>query len=266
MKSGISLIFRLEKIYLDFIDAIGNCFIIYRVDLQFFFIKINYSSMIFSDSADNTTEKSTLKRTGKPESDDLLNYSNNHLHVSGTWNMVDKPLPLFIFMDRMNHELKWNCHHPKSLTEIVYNGRKFNGYGYAETLCLSIKPWHLPIEELRWGRFLSDEYSIIWINWKGDHPLNKLYCNGMEYNDSLFEEERIIYGRGTYILFFNQISVVRKGKLSNLFSGIKWIKIFFNRGILNTIENKYKAKSVLSHNRKILSDGWTLYEIVKWKN
>jgi hypothetical protein len=265
MKNGKAKYFRLEKLYLDCLDDRGNCFIIYRAELQLFFLKIHYSSLIFSDSTGTITEKSSLKKTGKPDSDDLLIFDNNILNISGSWQRHENPLPAFCFTDNKNSELVWNCHHPRALTEIAFNGDKFRGYGYGETLTLSIKPRNLPITELSWGRFLSEQYTIVWINWKGKHPVNKLYCNGIEYQDSTFEQERIIFGKGAHELLFKEISLIRKGKLSNLFSGTPWMKIFFNIRILNSLETKYKAISVLTINQEISSTGWSIYEIVTWK-
>jgi hypothetical protein len=222
MKSGKSLSFRLEKQYFDCIDDRGNCFIIYRAELHLFRLIINYSGLIFSDCKGITAGKSSLRKSGKPELADLLVFDNKILSIEGQWKRVDNPLPVFCYTANNNQELVWNCHHPRALTEISYNGNKFRGYGYAETLTLTIKPRNLPIDELRWGRFLSDRYTILWIYWKGTYPVNKLYCNGTEYNDSTFEEEGIIFGNGTYMLLFNEISLIRKGKLSNLFSRIPW--------------------------------------------
>ena len=266
MKPGLSYSFRLEKQYFDCIDDRGNCFIIYRVELHLFFIKIHYSELNFCDSYNITTGKSSLRKTVNPESGELLNYINTPLDLRGSWKRIDGSLPSYLFRDSENRELIWNCHHPKALTDIAHNGRTFRGYGYGETLFLTIKPWNLPIEELRWGRFLSDEYTIIWINWKGTHPLNKLYCNGKEYNDALFENDRINFDAGNYFLIFTETAVIRKGKLSSLFTEIPWMKIFINNRILNISENKFKSKSILSHNSEIKASGWSLYEIVRWKN
>jgi hypothetical protein len=265
MKAARFVKFSLEKLYLDCIDDRGNCFIIYMARLQIFFVRMSYSSLIFSDSAGLATGKSYLMKSGKDESADQLILANNILQIEGQWKRIDNPIPVFIYSDNNDHKLEWYCHHPKALAEIKFKGSLFRGFGYAETLSLTIQPFELPMEELRWGRFLSDRYTIIWINWKGVHPVNKLFCNGLEYTDSIFEEERIIFAGGTYILYFNEIFVIRKGKLANLFSRMPWMKIFFSNSILNTNENKYKAKSILSRNQEISSSGWALYEIVIWK-
>jgi hypothetical protein len=265
MKAARFSNFRLEKLYLDCIDDGGNCFIIYLARLEIFFIRIFFSSLIFSDTTGLTTVKSSLRKSDKHESGDLLIFNNSILQIEGEWVRIDHPIPQFRYTDKNNNVLIWNCHHPKALAEIKFKGGSFKGFGYAETLSLTIKPVKLPIDELRWGRFLSDQYTITWINWKGVYPVNKLFCNGLEYTDSVFEESRITFAGGACILCFNEIFSIRKGKLANLFSKMPWMKILFSPGIMNTLENKYKAKSLLLRNQEISASGWSLYEIVIWK-
>jgi hypothetical protein len=265
MKTAGFANFRLEKLYLDCIDERGNSFIIYMARLQISYFRIFYSSLIYSDSTGLTSGKSSLRKSGMNESGDSIIFYNNILNIEGKWERVDDPIPLFHYTDKNNNELLWNCHHPKAIADIKFKGSSFRGFGYAETLMLTIQPVKLPLNELRWGRFLSDHYTITWINWKGVHPVNKLFFNGVEYTDSIFEEERIIFAGGAYVLCFNEIFVIRKGRLANLFSRMPWMKILFSASILNTIENKYKAKSILLRNQEISSSGWSLYEIVIWK-
>jgi hypothetical protein len=264
MKHVNSANFKLEKYYLDCIDDAGNCFIIYQAKLKFCFIRINYSELIFSDTKGVTINKNSLKKTSKLLINDLLLFSNQFLQIEGSWKSMNPPLPLISYKDMMNHELIWNCHHPKSSTEIRYEDNTYQGYGYAETLFMTIKPWNLPIEELRWGRFLSDDYTITWIDWKGKYPLHKIFCNDSEYSDAIFEGDNIVFGRGIFSLIFREITVVRKGKLRNIFKKMPWLKILFNRRILNTSEVKYKAKSILYINKQTTSAGWSLYETVIW--
>jgi hypothetical protein len=256
--------FKLEKLYLDCIDDTGNCFIIYWAKLEFIFMRIFFSGLIFADSKSITNEESTLKKTPRPVINELLFLNNDLFQIRGDWKRTDDSLSLLLFKDAMNNELVWNVHHPKALTEIIYKDSFYKGFGYAETLFLSIKPWNLPIKELRWGRFLSDHFTIIWIHWKGKHPLNKVFCNGVEYNDAIFEEERVIFGGGIFHLMFQEISILRKGKLSNALSKMPWLKIIINRSILNTVETKFKAKTILSRDLKISANGWSLFEIVTW--
>jgi hypothetical protein len=74
-----------------------------------------------------------------------------------------------------------------------------------------------------------------------------------------------LHGPPSSPVYQNEIFVIRKGKLANLFLKMPWMKIIFSASVLNTIENKYKAKSILLRNQEISASGWSLYEIVIWK-
>jgi hypothetical protein len=256
--------FKIEKLYLDCIDDSGNCFIIYWAKAEFFLMRFVYSGLIFCNAEGLTTQKSTLRKTGKPVIDEIIRFNHKYLETGVRLKRVDDAIISSLYKESENNEIIWNCHHPKALAEIIYNGNIYKGFGYAETLSLPIKPWNLPIDELRWGRFLSDAHTIIWINWKGKYPLNKVFLNRIEYNDAVFENENVIFGRGTYQLKFSDIQLIRKDRLLGLFSKMTFLKIFFNNRILNTLEIKYKAKTTFSKNSFFLSDGWSLFEVVTW--
>lgn len=257
--------FRFEKLYLDCIDDSGNCLIIYLAKLKLSFIRLTYSGVIFSDSNGITTEKSSLKKLALPVAGNTLNFTNPQLQISGNWKSIDGPLASLLYSESPDRKVYWDCHHPKALADIVYLNKTYKGLGYAETLFLTIKPWKLPVEELRWGRFLSENYTVIWICWTGSNPVNSIFCNGIEYNDGIFEAGGLTFGSGVYSLTFDEISVIREGKLSNVLSGMKWLQILFNRRFLNTVEIKYKAKSNLRRNTGFIFGGQALYEIVTWK-
>lgn len=254
--------FKLEKLYLDCIDEEGNCFVIYWANLNFSYIKLIYSGLIFSNFNGLCVEKSSLRKITKPNNKELLLFNNPILKVNGDWRRLDEPISILLYTDKLGRELFWNCHHPKTFTNIIYENISYRGMGYAETLTLPIKPWQLPIDELRWGRFLSEDNTIIWIHWKGNYPINKIICNGAIYEDAIFEENRILFDNGNYILKFQGTTIIRKGKLSNLLSRMPWLKIIINSRILNTIEIKYKAKTSFSKNNIKIDNGWSLFEIV----
>ena len=256
--------FKIEKLYLDCIDEQGNCFIIYWIKIHFHILRIFYSGFIFSDRDGTISEKSVLRKSESSINKESLYFNQENLKIAGRWNRSDDPIILSLYKDDDGNELIWNCHHPKSLTEIIFNGKVYKGFGYAETLSLPIKPWNLPVDELRWGRFLSDAYTVVWMNWRWKYPVNRIFLNNTEFNDVIFYDNKISFGDGMYQLMFSDIITIRKGKLLNLFSGIPLLRFMFNRRILNTMEIKYKAKTVLSNNAVILSNGWSLFEIVTW--
>ena len=249
---------------MDCIDNQGNCFIVYWAKVDLFLIRFVYSGLVFCDEKGFTTEKSTLRKTCKPIINGSINFYSRYFTTDVMLKRMNDPIICSLYKDNQNNELIWNCHHPKALSEIKYNNNIYKGLGYAETLFSLIKPWNLPIDELRWGRFLSDIYTVIWIYWKGEFPINKLFFDGVEYNDAVFNDDLIIFGNGIYQLKFLQAQVIRQGKLSGLFSKMKLLKPFFNRKILNTVEIKYKSRTALSKNSIVLSTDWSLFETVTW--
>jgi len=223
-----------------------------------------YSALIFCDAEGRTTERSTLRKTGSPAIGDTIQFNHDLLKLTANLKRTDNPIIITIFKDSEGNELIWDCHHPGALAEINYNGDIYKGHGYSETLLCPVKPWNLPVDELKWGRFLSDSATVIWISWQGKVPMNKIFFNGIEFNDAVFENDIIIFGDGAYKLAFSEKRIIREGKLSGLLSKMAFLKIFFNRRILNTMEIKYKARTSFSKDSVLVSDGWSLFEVVTW--
>ena len=265
MESAKASGFRLEKLYLEIIDETGNCFILYRAKLKFLCFKFHYSALIFNDNLGVTYEGASGKKISDPIVKEALIYYNSSLNIKGVWKRMADPLPPLSFIYNSGSELSWNCHHPKASTEIFYDDTFYKGHGYAETLTITMKPLRIPMDELRWGRFISDEFTVVWLKWKGNNPLNRIYCNGEEFNDATLNSDKIVFADGRYKLFFQDISTVRNGKVSDVLSSIPRLKVFFGKRLLNTLEVKYKARSILFSNSEIRAKGWSLYETVLWK-
>lgn len=255
--------FKIEKFYLDCIDEEGNCFIVYWAKVKFLLAGFLYSGLIFCDKDGFATEKSSFRRIPGPVIDRTISLKD-HLEADVSLKGIDQPVSLTLYEDRNKNELIWNCHHPKGLAGIRYKGSTYKGYGYSESLISKVKPWNLPISELRWGRFLSDSDTLIWISWKGTYPLNRMFYNGFEYNDAIFKEDIVIFGKGAYQLTFKEIQVIREGVISRLFSGMPHLRMFFNQRILSTLETKYRARTAFSKNTITVSNGWSLFETVIW--
>jgi hypothetical protein len=226
-------------------------------------LKFTYTGLIFNDRNGVITELSSLNNIHEPQIENNVHLSNDQFNVTATLKRVDEGIFRSLYNDG-DKELVWNCHHPKAVAEIQFRDVLYKGTGYAETLYCTMKPWQLPIDELRWGRFLSDSYTIIWINWLGKNPLNLLFFNNREINDAVLANDNIVFAGGEYLLKFSDKQVIRKGKLSHLFDTWPFIKVLFNPRLLGIIETKFKAKTELLRNSELLSDGWSIFEIVIW--
>lgn len=254
--------FHLDKIYLDCIDAKGNCFIIYSARIKFFFLRLNYSALLFSAQDDSIKELSSFQRNTIPLISPVIKLASQRFRLSGNWTRKDDPIRLLLYKDPKGRGLLWDCHHPKAETKIIFNDRCYTGYGYAETISLSFPPQRLPIDELLWGRFLSPNHTIIWIHWKGAHPLTKIFYDGRVFEDGIFEENRITFGANEHVLTFEEPIALTTRQLSSVFDAVPFLKIFFSKRLLKTKENKFKAHSSFTSPGSTRDQGYALFETV----
>jgi hypothetical protein len=82
------------------------------------------------------------------------------------------------------------------------DGTFFSGLGYAERLTLGHAPWRLPIDELRWGRWIASEgsRSAVWIDWRGPHPLTVVFVDGAREPSAVVGDDVISTGRAALTL------------------------------------------------------------------
>ncbi|MGZ3812849.1 MAG: hypothetical protein ACXVJN_13965 [Mucilaginibacter sp.] len=257
--------FFLDKTYLDCIDDAGNCFILYSATIKLLFFKLHYAALIFSDQYNRVTERSSFHKSMITFSNDLLSFSDKFLNIRGDWEKAGDSIECSLYSNSSGI-VNWDCHHPIAHCNIIYKNHSFSGLGYTETLFLSIKPWKLPIDELRWGRFLAPGIAVTWIRWAGKNPINKIYCNGEEFNDAVHSGEAIIFNEGKNKLIFFNTSVIRQAKFSDHLSKAPLLKLFVNRAILNSVESKYKSKTVFTDASGVTHNGWSIFEIVKWEH
>lgn len=265
MKLNRTRPFRLEKMYFDCIDEDGNCFILYWSVMEIRFLRFIYSGLLFSDSDNTVIEKFSFKKTPRPGATRFLTVENPLLNIKGEWWQTDNPIYCPLLNNLKNGDLNWDCHHPKAESWIEYNGKIYRGYGYAETLFLSIKPWNLPFEVIKWGHFMSEKSTIIWIQLNGEQHINNLWYNGKEYNDGMILEDRVIFNKGGFVLLFQNISTLREGEIIHILPKYHIIKALIKKCILNGNETKYKAESIFTIDGETFDNGWSLYETVTWK-
>ncbi len=257
--------FYLHKIYLDFTDDTGNCFILYSATLSFCFFKINYAAFIYSDFNNQVTEQSIHNKVDIEIAKDSLLFSNNKLGINGSWTKAAPAVEALLYRNK-GGIVNWNCHHPLAQSNVTYKGQNFHGLGYAETIFLSVKPWKLPIDELRWGRFLAPGITITWIQWVGQNPINKIYFNGKEWNDAVYSVETILFNEGKSSLSFFNISLLRRVRFVEHLAKVPLLKLLLNKALMNSLEIKYKSGAIFTDDSGNKYQGRSIFEIVTWEH
>jgi hypothetical protein len=257
------LIFHLQKQYFDGIDSNGNTFILYYAQLKLLNIPIHYSSKIIA-SESYLSEKSTLRKTIVPREN--RQFQNDRLNCKLTYqNQKDFPPIEEILWEEKDKYIKWKVFLPHAIFQFTNEDETWKGLGYSETLELNFVPWKLPISTLKWGRFLSENHSVIWVEWLGKFPLQKVYVNGQILNEkTIITESGIqIPTEDISIQFLNPESL-KNEKLQKIANRYPFLNLFFYKRFLESKEMKFKSKSIIQ-TQNSTENGYSLYEIVEWK-
>ena len=142
--------------------------------------------------------------------------------------------------------------------------REGSGLGYAEHLVLTIPPWKLPIETLRWGRFLNASDWVVWIDWQGEHPQRIVYRNGTRVAAVELGDERIRFADGT-LLAMDRSLTIREGPLgTTVLAAIPLVGRTFPARLLQVTECKWRSRSRLEFPNQPAVKGFAIHERVSW--
>ena len=259
--------FTLSKWYMDCVSETGDVFIGYAALLRWKAFTLKYSSVLERRKGGQTEVRTSLVGFAAPQvTDSLLSWSSAALGIDGTWKALCAPVERTLFESEAG-EIKWRCLQPRAAADIrIGKDRRLRGLGYAEHIAISIAPWHLPIEELRWGRFLSESDSLVWIDWRGPHPLRLVLENGVEARSAQeVTDGEIVFDEGRRILKLEESAVLREGALINTaFSVIPGIGKILPLRSLNTYECKWRSRGFLNGRSAAVGEGWAIHEIVRW--
>jgi hypothetical protein len=252
--------FLLEKWYMDIVTPDGCAAIGYFAKMQWKKIALNYSGYILRNKKGDVTIKNSFRKANIPQ------WSDNRLiwkppAFEGEWSAMDSPVHLKL-LNASNGFVDWNCLIPKGRAKVLTGDESLVGWGYAEKISLTILPWQLPIKELYWGRFLSDDYALVWIEWRGPMPKTLLMVNGTTYEQVTISNDSI--KTPDLLLAFNSKYPLRSGRIGDtVFKGIRRILSLFPTTIFQLNENKWCGVANLTiHNKQY--NGTYIHEHVIW--
>jgi hypothetical protein len=256
--------FLLSKWYLDCVADDGRAFIGYSARLSWRALSLNYASALRCRPGRKAETITTLQESFAPRADgSAVRWSSPRLKVGGTWE-ADAPPIKRTLLESSDGKIEWHCWQPRARAEIHVGGNaRLVGRGYVEQLTMTIPPWRLPFQELRWGRFLSEQDALVWIDWRGAHSLNLSFHNGARVEHaSLTDDELAADG---VRLALDCGTVLREGALVETALGtIPGIQRLFPFRILRTHERKWLSRGRLQKPAAEPVAGWAIHEVVRW--
>jgi hypothetical protein len=157
----------------------------------------------------------------------------------------------------------WTCIQPRSQVSVRTPHGDFRALGYAERLAVTIPPWHLPLQELRWGRFVSSNHTLVWIDWQGTYSKRLAILDSVEFPLHCVADSKVIAGDA--ILRIESGHPLRSGRLrSTILPGASALRRLFPKNLFNVDEQKTLSPSTLTVAGEA-STGWTIHEVVRWE-
>jgi hypothetical protein len=262
--------FHLSKWFLDFVGENGEAMIFYSAKLKWHGFSASYTSWLRYDFASGVQLKSRFRDVQAPQmSGDLITWSDSGFDVSGTWKSSAKMIQARLF-DSEDGFLDWKCYQPASKVQLKINGDVWDGSGYAEQLILTVAPWKIPMDELRWGRFGSGENNLVWIELREKTKRQWLWLNGEKIENCTIEDEQISLPEKNLVLNLDRGVLLESEK--KIFSVVeKLIRYIpgFNKVIpihfLMADEFKWLSKGQLQSQGKTIDSGMAIHELVNFK-
>ncbi len=253
--------FHLNKWYLDCVGETGDSVICYSATLNWKRMSVAYASLL-TLSGNAPKQKTSLLNVKQPEQipDGLLWHSPG-LNCRGLWRPVSARMDAITLYESAAGSVKWHCLQPISLVNASVGQDIYSGLGYVEHLEMTIEPWELPIDELRWGRFLSDNVYVVWIQWTGRYTLKKLFVNGSIFENAEISVDRVRWDEGNLSILNN--SALRNGPIINtVLSKVPVLHSMVPCMFRNAHESKWLGCGVLKQGNEIYK-GWVIHEVVR---
>jgi hypothetical protein len=288
--------FRLRKWYLDCVADDGSTLIGYRARLEWAPLAVEYAAVLAAPAAGEVRQLHSFRPSLPPTLNrGVCGWSCPSLGVDGRWEATARGVGRVLLRSEAGG-IRWRCHQPGARTDLrldreladVFGRERLCGVGYVEELELTVAPWRLPFDTLHWGRFVTPEHHLVWIQWQRSRPvpaagmqtvtsggmaappamasrgLRLAILNGTPVRGAQVSDRAIrLSGRGT--LEFGEPRRLREGPLVQTVLGAAPL---LTRRLPPTFTRAHEAKR-LSRARLTGSDlpgvdGWAIHEVVRW--
>lgn len=247
---------QVTKWYVDCVGESGDVAIAYWLRLRWRLAALTFvSSLLFHDG--KLVTRSRLTRELAPHVDgDGLSWRTDGLDVQ-----MRRRAPA-VSSSLLPDVVEWRCELPMADGHIRVGDTTVRGRGYAEVLSIATAPWKLPIEELRWGRFTGERSSVVWIDWRGAHPLTFAAHDGRRAEMATVDDGRVSFdGRS---LLLNDRQILRDAPLRETLDGVPLLSRVLPRRLTATQECKWRSRGTLQGEGSEADHGWCIHEVVRF--
>jgi len=229
---------------------------------------IEYTSKIYLRAPSDTYSKSRFHDVAEPAVDgDMIRWEDAGLQVEGQWMRHAPPLRA-VLHETKKGRVVWNCFQPVSQCSIRLEDEiPLSGRGYVECLDMTVPPWEMGFNELRWGRFANPEAPLVWIDLRG--PVNRqwVFDGQTEVKAAGITEKSILVPESQKsLLLGNSVVIEEKNKIMEVVrSLVAWlpgIEHLTPLRFLQAKETKWRSWGKVTMPGQEMREGWVIHELV----
>jgi hypothetical protein len=269
--------FQLSKWYLDCVATDGSAFIGYWARLSWRRLRLEYAAFLFAPIESRPRQLHSLGSSPPPIiAGQTCTWSCSPLGIVGRWESTASSIRRTLLRSQAG-AVHWFCHQPRADVTLRFGGSRagareaaLTGLGYVEELNLTIPPWRLPFDTLRWGRFVSAEHALVWLEWeraalagRGRSSRRLAALDGKLTSRPIAGEREVTVPNAH--LQLGDTRTLREGALTaNALSAVPQLVRLLPRRFKRAHESKRLSAGTLLIPGKAPSTGWVIHEVVRW--
>lgn len=250
-------VWSVRKWYLDCVADDGTVWIGYWGEARFAAFRVRFASSLVH-AGGHTRTTAVVRSVPEPRLEDgRLTWSA--FPVGAGVEMIPRVRGV---EKELYPSVVWRCVVPSADAVVKLPGQTIRGRGYAEVLEMSVAPWRLPIDQLRWGRALGERTSLVWIQWTGGFPLNVVLRDGVFEEASKIADDGVL--AGGMELSISQPAVLREERLAHTLAALKPLAWLFPKSLTAAMEHKWRGRGTFRASNGPIDEGWVIHELVEF--
>lgn len=246
---------------MDCVTDGGDAVILYCADLRWRGLHTFYSSILMAGEL-SAVSSASMARFRLSVAKRQITLEHPRLKISGEWKTEAAAFERTVYEDTSG-TVVWNCLQPHATVHVRVREREFAGLGYAECLTVTLPPWQLPLSLLRWGRFVSQEESLAWVDWRGPYSTSFAVHNSVERETVSVSDSEVVVRDAT--LRMDDSLPLRAGRVEKtILPGAPTLGKLLPRSLFNIEEHKWRSRGTLCTKERS-SEGWVIHEVVHWR-
>ena len=257
--------FQLVKWYLDSVEPNGSATIAYWSSLDWLGLDFSWHEVTRYAVGSPPAERSSRRHVPPPALvDGHIAWQSPPLRLETTHEPAT-PGAIATLFDDARGTITWECLAPSARARFDRDGDSRAGTGYAERMTMTVPPWQLPIDELRWGRWISDDASasLVWIDWRGALPRRWVVFNGVVHAAADVRDDGIDLAAGRLAL--GAPRTLHDRSVGKMMRGIAGLARIAANIPLTWHETKWCCRATFTGTDRRSAQGWSIHEIVRFQ-